>query len=246
MKDKYNVFDYYLVPSHVHNLSSIYKILSTIILFILLIISNSLIDILVIVLYIFVIMLWSNVSFRLYISNLSIFKLLILLVLIFVSLFTLNIFTGIFWMIKLISFIIYLAIITVTTSLNDMVNGMYRLLRVFKNIMNVNEIALKFGMFFKFFSIFYSEYNRVRISKKLRGVRYFDMNFFDKVDSFVNGIKPVFNMTLIKLGKLRDNMYIKNYGISEYNTNYRLNKWRKIDTILLLINIILIFIVVIY
>ena len=246
MKDKYNVFDYYLVPSHVHNLSSIYKLLSTLLLAILLIVANSLIDILVINFYLFVIMLWSNVSFRLYISNISIFRFLILVVFLIVSFFTLNIFIGLFWMVKLIDIIIYLAIVTVTTSLNDMVNGMYRLLKIFKNMVNINEVALKFGMFFKFFNIFYNEYNRVKISKKLRGVRLYDMNFFDKVDYIVNGIKPVFMMTLNRLNILKNNMYIKNYGISESKSNYRLNKWRKVDTILLLVDVILIFIIFIY
>ena len=246
MKDKYNIFDYYLASSHIHNLSSIYKLLSIILLIIALINTNNYIDIGVITLYIFVVMLWSNISIRLYISNLLIFKLPIILIFVLVSIISLNIFTGLLWLIKIIDLILYLIIITITTSLNDVVNGVYRIFKPFKRILDVNEIALMFGVCFKFFNIYYSEFNRVKISKKLRGVKFNDMSFFDRLDFAINGIKPIFNLTLQKLDKIKNNMYIKGYGISKAVSDYRLNKWRKTDTILLVINLVLIIVAFIY
>ena len=246
MKDNYNVFDYYLASSRIHNLSSIYKLLSIILLIISLFNVNSVIDTLVITLYIFVIMLWSNISIKLYINNLLIFKVPIILIFVLVSILSLNIFTGLLWLVKVIDLVLYLIIITITTSLNDVVNGVYRIFKPFKNVLDVNEISLKFGMFFKFFNVYFNEFNKVKISKKIRGVKFLDMDFFDRLDFTINGIKPIFYLTLQRLDKIKNNMYIKGYGISKSVSDYRLNKWRKTDTLLLGINLILIIITLVY
>ena len=246
MKDKYNIFDYYLASSYIHKLSSIYKLISIVLLFIVLINANSVIDIFVVTLYIFVILLWSNISIKLYFKNLFIFRLPLLLIFILVSTFSLNMFNGFLWFIKISDFIMYLIIVTITTSLHDVVNGIYRIFKPLRNIINLNELALNFGIFFKFFNIFYSEFNRVKLSKKLRGVNFSNMGFFDKLDFNINGLKPVFILTLQKLYKIKNNMYIKGYGISDSISDYRLNKWRKTDTILLIINLILVVITFVY
>ena len=65
MRDNYNIFDYYLASSYIHKLSYIYKLISIIILFIILINTNSVIDIGIVTLYIFVIVLWSNIFLNL-------------------------------------------------------------------------------------------------------------------------------------------------------------------------------------
>ena len=246
MRDNYNIFDYYLASSYIHKLSSIYKLISIIILFIILINTNSVIDIGIVTLYIFVIVLWSNIGFKIYFSNLFIFRLPLLLIFILVSTFSLDIFNGFLCFFKITCIIMYLIIITITTSLHDVVNGVYRMFRPLRGVFDVNEIALKFGMFFKFFNIFYAEFNRVRLSKKLRGVNFLDMGFFDKIDFNINGLKPVFILTLQEVNKLKNNMYIRGYGISRSLSDYRLNKWRKTDTILLIINLVLVVVTFVY
>ena len=246
MYNNYSIFEYYSVSSKIHKLSSIYKIISLIILIVALLLSNSLIDIMVINLYIFVIVLWSNISFRLYLSNLKVFRFWFLIIFVFVSLFSLNILLGLLWTIKVFDLLIYLIIITITTSLNDMVNGFYRLFKPLGALFDIKYFSLLFALSFKFFGICYGEYNRIKISQKLRGVRFNDMNFFDRVEYFIYGLRPVLKKSIDKLNLLKKNMYIRDYGVSNYISNYRLNKWRKLDTMLLIVNFLVLIVTFIY
>ncbi len=246
MQNNYSFFEYYSISSMVHRLSSIYKISSLIILVISLFFCESVVDLVVVNLYIFVMMLWSNISFRLYLSNLRIFRFILLFVLVLVSLFSWNVINGLIWTLKAFDIIIYLMIITITTSLNDMVNGIYRLLKPFKRFIDINEESLDLALNFKFFGICYAEYNRIKLSKKLRGVRVIDMSFIDKLKNVVSCIKPVLKKSVEKLSILKNNMYIKNYGVSNYISDYRLNKWKKTDTMLLVVTIMMMVVTFIY
>ena len=246
MYNNYSIFEYYSVSSKIHKLSSIYKIISLIILIFALLFSNSFIDIMVINLYIFLIVLWSNISFRLYFSNLRVFRFLLLILFVFVSLFSLNILLGLLCTIKVFDLLIYLIIITITTSLNDMVNGFYRLFKPFGALFDIKNISLFCSLSFKFFGICYGEYNRIKISQKIRGVRFNNMKFFDRVVYIIYGLRPVLKKSIDKLKLLKKNMYIRDYGVSDYISNYRLNKWRKLDTMLLIVNFLVLIVTFIY
>lgn len=236
----------YSVSSRIHRLSSIYKIISIVILIICMLFCDSAIDMVVVNLYIFVIMLWSNVSFRLYWENINVFRSLLLLIFLFVSVFSLSVLNGALWCLKIFDVIIYLIIIAVTTSLNDMVNGVYRIFKPFKKFVNINVFSLNLALYFNFFGICYSEYDRIKLSKRLRGVRFGDMKFFDRLEYFFSCISPVIRRSVDRIGILRKNMYIKNYGISDYISDYRLNKWRKTDTMLLIVSIFMMIVIFIY
>ena len=246
MYNNYSIFEYYSVSSKIHKLSSIYKIISLIILVFALLFSNSFIDIMVINLYIFLIVLWSNISFRLYFSNLRVFRFLLLILFVFVILFSLNILLGLLCTIKVFDLLIFLIIITITTSLNDMVNGFYRLFKPFGALFDIKNFSLFCSLSFKFFGICYGEYNRIKISQKIRGVRFNNMNFFDRVVYIIYGLRPVLKKSIDKLKLLKKNMYIRDYGVSDYISNYRLNKWRKLDTMLLIVNFLVLIVTFIY
>ena len=72
------------------------------------------------------------------------------------------------------------------------------------------------------------------------------MGFVDKIDCLFNEIGPVVRLTRISLDKQRSNICVKKYGISANRYNYMLNKWGKTDTILLVINALVIFITFVY
>ena len=243
MQNNYSIFEYYSASSRIHRLSAIFKIISLIILIISLILSKSVVSLCVINIYIFLILLWSKISFKLYFSNLKVFRFLLFIVFVLVSLFSLDILLGLVWTLKVFDLLIYLIIITITTSLNDMVIGIYRLLKPFKDFFDTRRFSLSFALFFKFFGICYSEYNRIKTSQIIRGVRFSDMNFFNKVEYLINGIKPVLKKSLKKIKLLRKNMYVRNFGVSDNISNYRLNKWGIIDTMLLVVNVLILIVV---
>ncbi|MBQ6494398.1 MAG: hypothetical protein IJI49_00160 [Bacilli bacterium] len=246
MLGNYNFYSYYSISSKIHRLSSLYKIISILILIISLFFCNSIIDLLIINLYIFVIMYWSNISFKLYYNNLKVFRYILLIIFIFVSLISFNIITGIIWTIKIFDLLIYLVIINITTSLNDLVSGFYRFFKPFIGLYDINNLSLNSALLFKYFGVCYSEYNRIKISQRIRGIKYSDMNIIDKIKYIIYDIKPVLRRTSDTNALYKKNMYIRDYGVSSYISNYRLNKWRLIDTMLLVVNILVLIVSVIY
>ena len=49
-----------------------------------------------------------------------------------------------------------------------------------------------------------------------------------------------------KIDSNKNRLSVKKYNIDSYKYNYRLNKWKKTDTILLVINLLVMFIAFIY
>ena len=127
-----------------------------------------------------------------------------------------------------------------------MVNGFYKLFKPFGTLFDIKYFSLSFALSFKFFGMCYGEYNRIKISQKLRGVRFNDMKVFDRIEHIIYGLIPVLKKSLFKLNLLKKNMYIRDYGVSNYISNYRLNKWRKLDTMLLIVNFLVLIVTFIY
>lgn len=246
MFDRNNIFDYYLIDSHIHKLNYTYKMLSVILLFFCIVIADSFVDMLVINFFIFVVMLYSNVSIRMYLNNLVMFKFILVLIFLIFSLIYFDWFVGLIWMVKIFDIIMYISIITMTTAFGNIVYGIYGILRPLKKYININESALKIGLAIKFVNFLYTENHKVCRSKMLRGVRFRDMNIFDRIKTVVVGIKPAYKLALKKTMEMERIMIVKNYGISLSRCNYRLNKWGKTDTILLVINVLLVIITFIY
>ncbi len=183
---------------------------------------------------------------KFYLSNLRVFKFVLLIAFGLISLCSLNLLVGLIWTIKLFDLLIYVIIITITTSLNDMVSGFYHMFKPIRRFVDINALALNCALSIKFFGICYGEYNRIKTSQKIRGVRFNDMKFFDRIEYVFVEIKPVLRKSKDKLDILRKNMFIRDYGVSNYISNFRLNKWRKIDTMLLVINVMILIITFVY
>ena len=72
------------------------------------------------------------------------------------------------------------------------------------------------------------------------------MGVIDKLTNFFNELGILVRFAIFSLNKQRDNVLVKKYGVDSFRYNYRLNKWGKTDTILLVINFIVIFITFVY
>ena len=133
-----------------------------------------------------------------------------------------------------------------TTSYYNLVLGVRALFKPFGFLVNVNRIAVYCGCFLKFISVMYSERERIERSKWLRGVKFEDMKFVDRIDSLLNEIVIIFKFSFIKVDKFKNNLYLNKFGVDNLKYNYRLNKWGKTDTILLIMNVLLLFVVFVY
>jgi energy-coupling factor transporter transmembrane protein EcfT len=239
-------FVYWEENSRIHKLCSFYKILSLVIIFLCLIFADSFIDMGICLFYIFVVIIFSDVSVRVVLNSLMMFKFIIFLLFFLFSFSYLNLLIGFSIALKFILFILYLSVISMCTSFYEVVDGMRKFVKPLSIFFDTKELVLNAACLIKFFSIMYSENDRIRASKRLRGVRFNDMNVIDRMDSFINNLGPLYREVIGKLRKLKRGMVVKKYGISDVRYNYRLNKWGKTDTILLVINVMIMIIVAVY
>ena len=235
-----------LTNSRIHSLNCVYKIISVLFVIFYLVLANSNMDMYMINLYLLVILLFSNISFRAVFKVVSLFFVFLFLELFVVSVFSLDLFLGFVWTLKVIDFIVYLFIIGVSTSYYDLVRGVKLLLIPFRKIFDIDELAINIGGFLKLFAILYTENERIINSKILRGVRFDLFDFVDRIDDNLRSMVPLFRYTFLKVDKFRCNVKIRKCGNDSFRANYRLNKWGKTDTILLIISVVMQFVLFLY
>ena len=241
--DDYNI---QMTNSIIHNLNYVSKVLFSMFMLLFIIISDSTMDLYMINLLLLVIFAWSNINIKVIIKNIGFFGVFIFLILFFISIIFLDLYLGIFWIVKIIDIVLLFTMIGITTSYYGLVVGSRFLLKPFRVFGDVNKMSIRVASFLKFMSVMYSEKKRIDNSKRFRGVKFETMDFVDKIEYLLKNVILVFHFTNKKLEKLRINVYKNKFGIDNYKYNYRLNKWQKADTILLIINIMMLFMVFFY
>ena len=90
------------------------------------------------------------------------------------------------------------------------------------------------------------EADRIIKAQKLRGIDFEDKNLKNKITTLVGVFIPMFILSLKKSESLGDIMDLRLYNYGKSRTNYRTNKWQKLDTLLLGANIIILSIIIFY
>ena len=234
------------INSNIHNLNYLNKVLLFFFMSLFIIITDSSMDIFMVNLLLLVILSWSNIGFRMILKNIRIFGVFIFIVLFLISLISLNLYIGMFFTIKIIDFIVILSIIGMSTSYYVLIRGIRFLLRPIGFMIDINKMSIKFAGILKFMAVMYGEEDRILVSKRLRGVNYNSLGFVDKIDYILRELPLLIKYSINKIGIYRDNVYVNKYGIDSVKYKYRLNKWTKTDTIILIINLFMLFIVFVY
>ncbi len=245
MYNKNSIFDYYDSNSIIHRLNPVYKIISILFLLLYIFLSSSIIDYIILSFLIFIVVSFSDISIRVYLSDIKYFY-IVMIFLFVIGMFKFNLIVGIIFVIKFIYLYLYMSTMTMSSSFNSIVYGFERILKPLHKIIDVSYLALRIGLIIKFISIMYNESIRIRNSRMLRGVIFSDMKFIDRVNNGIYNIVPVFNSSIDKIKKIENVMRVRNYGVYDVRNNYRLNKFGKTDTILLGINMVILIIIFIY
>ncbi|MEE3344090.1 MAG: hypothetical protein VZS44_08390 [Bacilli bacterium] len=239
-------YDIKKTNSRIHGLSSVYKVLSVLFMIIFIILSCSKMDVFMINLLLLVIIAWTNIKLKIFLKVLLMFWWLLLFVFLLLSLIYLDFFVGLIWVVKLIDLLLYLSIIGFTTSYYDLYLGTDLIVRQIVFIGDSKNITYKIIDFIKIISIMYGEKVRIENSKKLRGVGYYSFGIIDGVYMFFSDLFMTIKFSYNKLNKLKNNMVVNKGEVNSLKYKYLLNKWKKTDTILLIINFLMIFIILIY
>ena len=242
MLNRYSIGNYYMKDSIIHRLNPIFKIISLLLCLLSLIFINSIIDFIIIFGFIFVIMLLSKIDLKIYFKNIYTLKIFIIILLVF-NLIFFGIISTVYLLFRISFFILLSALLTLTTPPTEIIYGLESIFRVFNRVIPVNKIALGITLVLRFIPVVTMERDKIIKASKLRGI---DLTLKDKksIMSYLDILKSTIYLSIRKIFDLKNMMYVRlyNYGISR--SNYRMNKWKVIDSILLILNVVVLIIVI--
>ena len=237
---------YYARDSIVHKLNPLFKIISLIIMIVAIFFINSYKDIIMLTSYLILMIVYSDIDIITYLKNIYSIKIFLLFILIIDLIFGSNINNIIFDLYKLIFIIIYSSALTYTTSTSEITYGIERLLKPFNNTIPVNDIAMIITLTLRYIPTLTMESDRIIKAQKMRGINFDSKNIKTKISSLVGLFIPMFILPLKKSESTADIMDIRLYNYGKSRTNLRTNTWKKIDTLLLILNILILIIVIFY
>ena len=237
---------YYNKISVIHRLSPIFKIISLFIMIGSIFFIDSYIDILMLTCYLVLMMIYSNISIITYLKNIYSIKIFLIFIFIIDLIFYSSISNIIFDLYKIIFIIIYSSALTYTTSTSEITYGIEKILKPLSNYIPVNDIAMIITLTIRYIPTLTMESSRIIKSQKLRGIDFDSKNIRVKISSLIGVFIPMFILSLKKSESLGDIMDLRLYNYGKSRTNLRTNSWRKIDSILLFLNIVILGIVIFY
>lgn len=237
---------YYNKNSVIHRLTPVFKLISLMIMIVGIFFIDSYIDILMFSLYLVLVMVYSDIGIITYLKNIYSIKIFLLFIFIIDLIFNSNINNIVFDLYKLIFIIIYSSALSYTTSTSEITYGIERILKVFNNYIPVNDIAMIITLTIRYIPTLTMEADRIIKAQKMRGIDFDSKNIKNKISSLVGVFIPMFILSLKKSESLGDIMDLRLYNYGKSRTNYRTNSWKKIDSLLLILNIIILIIVIFY
>ena len=237
---------YYARDSVVHKLNPLFKTISLIIMIVAIFFINSYKDIIMLTSYLILMIVYSDIDIITYLKNIYSIKIFLLFILIIDLIFGSNINNIIFDLYKLIFIIIYSSALTYTTSTSEITYVVERLLKPFNNTIPVNDIAMIITLTLRYIPTLTMESDRIIKAQKMRGINFDSKNIKTKITSLVGVFIPMFILSLKKSESTADIMDIRLYNYGKSRTNLRTNTWKKIDTLLLILNILILIIVIFY
>lgn len=237
---------YILGGSIVHKLSPIYKILSLIIMIVSLFFIDSYEDIIMLTMYLFLAISYTDISIKVYIKNILGIRIFILFVLIIDLIFFNSIDRIIFDLFKLLFIVLYSSILTMTTSIMEMTYGIEKILSPFGMVIPVRDVATIITLTLRYIPLIHDEACRVIRAQKFRGVNFDSKNIKEKIEAISTVFIPIFILSLEKSEKFADVMDIRLYNYSKSRTSYLYKKFGLLDLFLLILNILILIIVIIY
>lgn len=246
MLDRITFGRYCLRDSVVHKLSPVFKILSLIIMIVVVFFIDSYVDILMLTMYLLLTIVYSDISILVYLKNIYSIKIFLLFILIIDLIFFSGINKIVFDVYRVIFIVMYSSVLTYTTSMSEITYGNRYLLKPLDRIIPTNDIAMIITLTLRYIPTLLMEANRIIRAQKLRGIDFDTKNIKEKIISISGIFIPMFTLSLRRAEETADIMDIRLYNYGNSRTNYRTNNWSKINTLLLILNVVILWIVIIY
>lgn len=236
---------YYSINSPMHSLNPIIKIISTL----LFVISVFFADTLTSNLGLFFIITFMTVSSK--VPSSVYFKTLKSLRGLLIALFIINIIMGVgvketaIILVRLIFIVIYTSMLTLTTSPTEITYGLEKVFSPLKIIkIPVNKMALSLSLAIRFIPTILDQADKILKSQASRGIDYNNSKIKGKFMALNAMLYPMFILSIKRADDLADAMEVRLFSINSKRTNYRINKVKIFDILVLLLHIGIIFLAI--
>ena len=135
---------------------------------------------------------------------------------------------------------------TYTTVITEITYGIEKILSPLNKIIRVSNIAMIITLAIRYIPSLIHEADRIIKSQRLRGINFDSRNIKEKIISISGILMPMFMLSIQKSEKTADILDIRLYNYGKSKTNYRTNNWKVLDTLLLVLNVLILIIVVFY
>ena len=226
---------YYKIDSDIHKLNPLLKIVDLILFIVAMLLTNNLYVIGILILFLLMIILLTNVPLILYLKTIMSLKSLILFILIVNYFSNISMINTLISIIKIISVIMCSNILIYTTTPTNITKGLNNLLKPLEKFgIKVSVISLMISLALRFIPMLLETGKKIINNLKLRNID--DKKYIIKALVF-----PLFIITLKKSDNISEVMSLKNYDINK-KCKYSLN-YHYLDYLFTLIHVILLIVV---
>jgi len=246
MFNEYKIDNYQSVESDIHNLNPVYKVISLFVVIISIFMISSLHDFMFCFLILLFILNLSNIPYKIYLKNVWNLRVLIIFIILINLIFRVSFYTTFITVFQIIMVVSYTTMITYTTAPMEIAYGLEKSLS-FLNVLHipVNKLSLSLTLVLRFIPNIYEEAGRILKSQSTRGIDYYNSNLKGKLKALSSMMTPMFISSLKKSDDVADMMSIRLYGYAKSRTNYQMHKWTIIDSLMLVINLLILIAIII-
>lgn len=246
MLDNISLGRYYPKDSFIHKLNPVFKVISLLIMIVSIFFIDSYADIIMLISYLLLTLSYSDISIKVYLKNIYNIKVFLLFILIINLIFFKGINQIVFDLFKIIFILMYSSVLTYTTAMTEINYGVYYILKPLNRMIPINDISMVITLALRYIPTLMDEASRIVRAQKVRGINFDTKNIKEKISNIYSVFIPMFVISIKKAFDIADIMDIRLYNYGRSRTNYRLNKWIWVDTLLLILNITILIIVIIY
>lgn len=246
MLNKFGLGGYYSAKSFIHSMNSTAKIICVFTFALALVMNNSLLLGLFLLGFNILLIKTTNIPINLYLSALNKMKFLLVFIFIINILFNVDIFDNILMIIKVLLLVNYSTVLTLTTSTSEITYGLERFLSPLNKVkVPVNKISLSISLALRFIPTVFDEATKILKSQASRGVDYYKSNLKGKLEALKGLIIPMFNLSIKRADMLGDAMEVRLFSFDTERSNYRINKWKNKDILIVIMHLILLLLVIV-
>ena len=237
---------YYPINSIVHRLNSTCKIIMTLMMIILIFVSQNLIYQFSLLVLTIIMLLLSNIPIRMYLKEIWSLRIIVLFLVIIDLIFRVPLSETIVIINRLLVMVLYTTVLTLSTPPTEISYGLEVLLKPFNKIgLNVNNLALSLTLSLRFIPTILAQADKILKSQASRGIDFSNSDLKGKLLAISSMLIPMFILSFQRADQLADSMEVRLYNCHTFRTNYRMNKWKVVDSLILMTHMVPIIILVI-